>query len=134
MFLCVLCVSSSVFVCFLKYFEDLFSVYFIFLCVLCVSSSVFLCFFLYFEDLFSVYFIFLCVFVFIHMSCVAKQVIQLVRDGFGGDGKHPEGLRVELLKLAALLIEFMPKELMDHRKDLIKFAWNNIKVDKRSLF
>lgn len=53
---------------------------------------------------------------------------QLVQDGFGGEGKFPEGLRVELLKLAALLIEFMHKELLDHRKELIKFAWNNIKV------
>ncbi|CAN0424390.1 unnamed protein product, partial [Hapterophycus canaliculatus] len=35
----------------------------------------------------------------------------------------------ELLKLGALLIEFMHKELLDHRKELIKFAWNNIKVE-----
>lgn len=58
-----------------------------------------------------------------------NQVTQLVQEGFGGgDGKYPEGLRVELLKLGALLIEFMHKELLDHRKELIKFAWNNIKV------
>lgn len=56
------------------------------------------------------------------------QVTQLVQEGFGSDSKYPEGLRVELLKLGALLIEFMHKELMDHRKELIKFAWNNIKV------
>lgn len=54
---------------------------------------------------------------------------QLVQEGFGGDTKYPEGLRVELLKLGALLIEFMHKELLDHRKELIKFAWNNIKVN-----
>ena len=53
---------------------------------------------------------------------------QLVQEGFGSDRKYPEGLRVELLKLGALLIEFMHKELLDHRKELIKFAWNNIKV------
>lgn len=35
---------------------------------------------------------------------------------------------MELLKLGALLIEFMHKELLDHRKELIKFAWNNIKA------
>lgn len=57
-----------------------------------------------------------------------KQVSQLVHHGFGGDGRYPEGLRVGLLKLGALLIEFMHKELLDHRKELIKFAWNNIKV------
>lgn len=58
------------------------------------------------------------------------QVSRLVHEGFGGEGnqKYPEGLRVELLKLGALLIEFMHKELLDHRKELIKFAWNNIKV------
>lgn len=59
---------------------------------------------------------------------------QLVQEGFGGDAKYPEGLRVELLKLGALLIEFMHKELLDHRKDLIKFAWNNIKVGQRVLY
>lgn len=53
---------------------------------------------------------------------------QLVHEGFGGEGRYPEGLRVGLLKLGALLIEFMHKELLDHRKELIKFAWNNIKV------
>lgn len=57
-----------------------------------------------------------------------KQVSQLIHQGFGGDGRYPEGLRVGLLKLGALLIEFMHKELLDHRKELIKFAWNNIKV------
>lgn len=57
-----------------------------------------------------------------------KQVNQLVHQGFGGDSRYPEGLRVGLLKLGALLIEFMHKELLDHRKELIKFAWNNIKV------
>lgn len=55
-------------------------------------------------------------------------VSQLVQEGFGGEVRYPEGLRVELLKLGALLIEFMHTELLDHRKDLIKFAWNNIKV------
>lgn len=65
----------------------------------------------------------------ISLSCsLVYQVSQLVHQGFGGDGKYPEGLRVELLKLGALLIEFMHKELLDHRKELIKFAWNNIKV------
>jgi len=59
---------------------------------------------------------------------VLLQVSQLVHQGFGGDGRYPEGLRVGLLKLGALLIEFMHKELLDHRKELIKFAWNNIKV------
>lgn len=58
----------------------------------------------------------------------ATQVSQLVHHGFGGDGRYPEGLRVGLLKLGALLIEFMHTELLDHRKELIKFAWNNIKV------
>jgi transformation/transcription domain-associated protein len=31
--------------------------------------------------------------------------------------------------MATLLIEYCTKQLVDHRKDLIKFAWNHLKAD-----
>jgi transformation/transcription domain-associated protein len=40
---------------------------------------------------------------------------------------YDEPLRVELLQLATLLIRHMPKELVQHRKELIKFAWDHLK-------
>ena len=40
-----------------------------------------------------------------------------------------ERLSVELLKLSTLLIEFMGRELVEHRKELIKFAWNHLKSE-----
>lgn len=43
--------------------------------------------------------------------------------------RYPEGLRVELLRLATLLIEHLGRELVEHRKELIKFAWNHLKSD-----
>jgi hypothetical protein len=42
---------------------------------------------------------------------------------------YPEALRVELLRLATLLIEHLGRELVDHRKELIKFAWNHLKSE-----
>jgi transformation/transcription domain-associated protein len=43
---------------------------------------------------------------------------------------HPhKALRIELLKLATLLIEHLGRELVEHRKELIKFAWNHLKSD-----
>ena len=40
-----------------------------------------------------------------------------------------KALRIELLKLATLLIEHLGRELVEHRKELIKFAWNHLKSD-----
>ena len=37
--------------------------------------------------------------------------------------------RVQLLQLATLLIEHLRAELLDHRKGLIKFAWNHLKSE-----
>ena len=42
---------------------------------------------------------------------------------------YDEPLRIELLKLATLLIEHAPEQLVEHRKELIKFAWNHLKSD-----
>jgi len=43
--------------------------------------------------------------------------------------QYSEALRVELLKLTTVLIEHLGQELVEHRKDLIKFAWNHLKSD-----
>ena len=40
-----------------------------------------------------------------------------------------QALRIELLRLATLLMEHLGRELVDHRKELIKFAWNHLKSD-----
>lgn len=37
-------------------------------------------------------------------------------------------LRIELLKLGTLLIQHMSKYVTDHRKEVIKFAWNHLKA------
>jgi len=42
---------------------------------------------------------------------------------------YSEPLKIELLKLATLLIEHLGDELIDHRRELIKFAWNHLKAD-----
>lgn len=39
-----------------------------------------------------------------------------------------QGLRIELLKLGTLLIQHMSKYVTDHRKEVIKFAWNHLKA------
>jgi len=44
-------------------------------------------------------------------------------------GHFDEALSIELLQLATLLIRYMPNELVEHRKELIKFAWNHLKSD-----
>lgn len=40
-----------------------------------------------------------------------------------------EELRTELLGLSTMFIHFMSPELMDHRKNLIKFAWQHLKSE-----
>ena len=42
---------------------------------------------------------------------------------------YDEALRIELLKLATLLIEHVPSQLVQHRKELIKFSWNHLKSE-----
>ena len=40
-----------------------------------------------------------------------------------------EELRTELLNLSTMFIHYLAPELMDHRKNLIKFAWQHLKSD-----
>ncbi|OQR96405.1 phosphatidylinositol kinase (PIK-L3) [Achlya hypogyna] len=39
-----------------------------------------------------------------------------------------QALRIELLKLGTLLIQHMSRYVTDHRKEVIKFAWNHLKA------
>ncbi|GMF16786.1 unnamed protein product [Phytophthora lilii] len=39
-----------------------------------------------------------------------------------------QSLRIELLKLGTLLIQHMSKHVTNHRKEVIKFAWNHLKA------
>ncbi len=42
---------------------------------------------------------------------------------------YEESLNIELLQLATLLVRYMPSDLVEHRKELIKFAWNHLKSE-----
>jgi len=57
-----------------------------------------------------------------------KDALDTSSSGRGKSG-HGERLNIELLKLSTLLIEFMGRELVEHRKELIKFAWNHLKSE-----
>ena len=40
-----------------------------------------------------------------------------------------EALSIELLRLATLLVQFIPTLLVQHRKELLRFAWNQLKSE-----
>ena len=40
-----------------------------------------------------------------------------------------ERFHVELLKMSTLFIQYMGREMMEYRKELIKFAWNHLKSE-----
>ncbi|KAL8246880.1 hypothetical protein R6Q59_008096 [Mikania micrantha] len=40
---------------------------------------------------------------------------------------YDEPLRIELLQLATLLLKYLQTDLVQHRKELIKFGWNHLK-------
>ena len=42
---------------------------------------------------------------------------------------YGDGMKMELLQLATLLIRRAPNQLVQHRKELIKFGWNHLKRD-----
>ncbi|KAK4791103.1 hypothetical protein SAY86_031516 [Trapa natans] len=41
--------------------------------------------------------------------------------------EYDETLRIELLQLATLLLKYLHTDLVQHRKELIKFGWNHLK-------
>jgi transformation/transcription domain-associated protein len=59
-------------------------------------------------------------------------IATIMRDVLGASDAVPtysDALRIQLLQLATLLIQYLGKELLDHRKELIKFAWNHLKSE-----
>ena len=60
---------------------------------------------------------------------IIAAVINTLLGGDQQNSWYDESLRIELLKLATLLIEHAPDQLVEHRKELIKFAWNHLKSD-----
>jgi len=63
-------------------------------------------------------------------SCglINDELIKLfMANGLLASGNFGRQLNVELLKLSTLLIEFKGRALVDHRKELIKFAWGHLK-------
>ena len=64
----------------------------------------------------------------IDASMVSKFVKEILfKDGL--PAFHGDRLRVELLRLSTLLLEYNPIEIEDHKKDIIKFAWSLLKSD-----
>lgn len=47
----------------------------------------------------------------------------------GNPVARSDRLHIELLKISTLLIEFLWKEMTEHRKELIKFTWNHLKSE-----
>lgn len=46
---------------------------------------------------------------------------------FQVSAEYDEPLRIELLQLATLLLKYLQNDLVNHRKELIKFGWNHLK-------
>ncbi|XP_042425801.1 transformation/transcription domain-associated protein-like [Zingiber officinale] len=46
--------------------------------------------------------------------------------------EYDEPLRIELLQLATLLLKYLQNDLVQHRKELIKFGWNHLKREDNS--
>lgn len=44
-------------------------------------------------------------------------------------GPEDEALSIELLRLATLLVQYIPVRVGEHKKKLIKFAWNHLKSE-----
>jgi len=56
------------------------------------------------------------------VSTVVKQLLEYKES----DPMYEESLSIELLHLATSMIQHIPNELIDHRKELIKFAWSHL--------
>ena len=59
------------------------------------------------------------------MSCIIKDYLGAVDNTT--DSSRSEQHRIAMLKLATSLIKHNSKELVAHRKELIKFGWNHLK-------
>jgi len=59
------------------------------------------------------------------VATVVKQLLEYK----ASDPMYDESLSIELLNLATAMIQHIPNELIDHRKELIKFAWSHLKSE-----
>lgn len=65
-------------------------------------------------------------------SILDEEIIgRIVRDllVFRGLNATDEYLSAELLQLSILVMQYMPNECQQHRKDLISLGWNHLKKD-----
>jgi phosphatidylinositol kinase/protein kinase (PI-3 family) len=68
-----------------------------------------------------------------YMTPLAQDIVsQLLDPPESRLGQYDELLRSELLQLATLMIRYMPTQLVQHRKELIKFGWNHLKREETS--
>eukprot|EP01098_Paradermamoeba_levis_P001622 TRINITY_DN11891_c0_g1_i1.p1 TRINITY_DN11891_c0_g1~~TRINITY_DN11891_c0_g1_i1.p1 ORF type:complete len:540 (+),score=125.67 TRINITY_DN11891_c0_g1_i1:140-1621(+) len=60
-----------------------------------------------------------------------QMIVEIITNVLGVDKPQhfEESLCIEQLQLATLLVRYMPNELIEHRKELIKFAWNHLKSE-----
>lgn len=67
-----------------------------------------------------------------------KELVQAIMANILEDSTAPEGspvgpedeaLSIELLRLATLLVQYIPVRVGEHKKKLIKFAWNHLKSE-----
>eukprot|EP00871_Galdieria_phlegrea_P000035 jgi/Galph1/1031/GphlegSOOS_G5851.1 len=67
-----------------------------------------------------------------HSVEIPKELLDaLVRHLFDNASEkwNDDGFSCELLKLSTLLIMFIPNDLLDYRKELIKFGWDHLKKE-----
>ena len=70
---------------------------------------------------------------------LVKDIIQTILSSFSkineeNNAQNPstpqdEALSIELLRLAALLVQYIPNKLVEHRKELLRFAWHHLKSE-----
>lgn len=59
---------------------------------------------------------------------IVAAIISEILESKPGES-YDEALSIELLQLATLLVRFMPTELVENRKELIKFAWSHLRSE-----
>lgn len=82
------------------------------------KNSSFICF--HMTHLLKILMIFLSWMISWFITCSLTSVPQV-------SAEYDETLRIELLQLATLLLKYLQTDLVQHRKELIKFGWNHLK-------
>ncbi|XAR57979.1 Non-specific serine/threonine protein kinase [Bertholletia excelsa] len=61
-------------------------------------------------------------------TAIIKTIVDLLLDPLEQvPADYDDPLRIELLQLATLLLKYLQGDLVQHRKELIKFGWNHLK-------